>query len=45
MQREWIGGQKDEIKKILVEEMQGAVKLSIPLIAEVEEGSDWFEAH
>ena len=35
----------DENKKILVEEMQGAVKLSIPLIAEVEEGSDWFEAH
>ena len=42
---ETLESEKDEIKKILVEEMQGAVKLSIPLIAEVEEGSDWFEAH
>lgn len=42
---ETLESEKDEMKKILVEEMQSAVELSIPLIAEVEEGRNWFEAH
>lgn len=42
---ETLESEKEEVEKILVEEMQGAVELSIPLIAEVEEGSDWYEAH
>ena len=42
---ETLESEKDEMKKILVEEMQSAVELSIPLIAEVEEGGNWFEAH
>ena len=42
---ETLESEKEEVEKILVEEMQGAVELSIPLIAEVEEGSDWYDAH
>ena len=37
--------EKEKVKKILVEEMQNAAELKVPLIAEVEEGADWFEAH
>ncbi|MDF2944575.1 MAG: polA [Herbinix sp.] len=33
-----------EVAKIMVEEMQGAAELSIPLEAEVKEGKNWFEA-
>lgn len=37
--------EKEKVKKILVEEMQNVAELKVPLIAEVEEGADWFEAH
>ena len=37
--------EKEKVKKILVEEMQNAAELKVPLIAEIEEGADWFEAH
>ena len=30
---------------ILREEMQGAVKLSVPLTAEAKEGNTWYDAH
>lgn len=33
-----------EVSKIMVEEMQGAAELMVPLEAEVKEGSNWFEA-
>ena len=33
-----------EVSKIMLEEMQGAVELSVPLEAEVKEGANWFEA-
>jgi DNA polymerase I len=33
-----------EVAKIMVEEMQGAAELSVPLEAEVKEGKNWFEA-
>ncbi len=31
--------------QLMTEEMQGAVKLSVPLIAEAKEGKTWYEAH
>lgn len=31
--------------KILTEEMQGAVKLAVPLTADAKEGRSWYEAH
>lgn len=34
----------DKVGKIMVEEMQGAVELSVVLEAEVKEGRNWFEA-
>lgn len=37
--------EKEEVRKILLEEMPAAAALSVPLVAEVQEGSDWFEAH
>ena len=31
--------------KILTEEMQGAVKLAVPLTADAKEGRSWYDAH
>jgi DNA polymerase-1 len=39
---------KDEmakVKKIVLEEMEGAYKLRVPLIADCGEGFNWLEAH
>ena len=33
-----------EVSKIMLEEMQGAAELKVPLESEVKEGSNWFEA-
>ncbi len=35
----------EQVKQILSEEMTGACELKVPLIAEVEEGKNWEEAH
>jgi len=35
----------DAVKKILVEEMEGVVKLSVPLTVECNYGKTWLEAH
>lgn len=35
----------DQVKQIVLEEMQGAMKLQVPLIAEFGIGSNWLEAH
>ncbi len=35
----------EKVKQILHDEMKNAVKLSVPLEVEVQEGKDWFEAH
>lgn len=35
----------EEVKQILHEEMIGACRLSVPLIADVQQGVNWFEAH
>ena len=36
--------EKDKVKKILVEEMEGAVNLSVALTVSVGEGRNWFDA-
>ena len=35
----------DQVKTILVREMEGAWPLSIPLIAEAHSGKSWLECH
>ena len=35
----------DKAARILAEEMQGAVKLSVPLTADAKEGKSWYDAH
>ena len=37
-------GEEQAVSRILVEEMQGAAALSVPLTAEVGMGENWFEA-
>ncbi len=37
--------EKEKVRQILMEEMPKAAELKVPLVVEVEEGSDWFEAH
>lgn len=37
--------EKVKVKQILLEEMPGAADLSVPLVVEVSEGNNWFEAH
>ena len=34
----------EEVKKIMVEEMQGAASLDVPLETEVNMGYNWYEA-
>ena len=35
----------DRVKSIVIEEMEGAVKLSVPIIADCGVGKNWLEAH
>lgn len=37
--------EKDKVSKIVLEEMQGAYKLKVPLIADAGWGKNWLEAH
>ena len=36
--------EKEQVEKILVEEMEGAVKLSVPLTVSIGNGKTWFDA-
>ena len=35
----------DILKKIVVEEMENVIKLSVPLTVECKDGNNWLEAH
>lgn len=37
--------EKEKVKQVLLEEMCKAAELSVPLVTEVCEGNNWFEAH
>lgn len=37
--------EKDKVENIVIEEMQNAYPLSVPLIADAGFGKDWLEAH
>ena len=37
-------GDADKVGEILKREMEGAVKLNVPLVADVHSGSNWLEA-
>ena len=37
--------EKEQVEHIVIEEMQGAYKLSVPLIADAGWGKNWLEAH
>ena len=37
--------EKEKLQSLVIEEMQGATKLSVPLIADCGWGSNWLEAH
>ena len=39
-----VSGEEDKVKQILLEEMEGAVKLKVDLTAQVGSGKTWFEA-
>jgi len=36
--------EEETIKKILKNEMENVIKLNVPLIAEISEGKNWYEA-
>ena len=37
--------EKEQMQRLVVEEMQGAARLSVPLIADCGWGTNWLEAH
>lgn len=37
--------EQEQVRKIVLEEMEGVLKLQVPLIADCGEGHNWFEAH
>ena len=37
--------EKELVERIVIEEMQGAFEMSVPLVADCGWGSNWLEAH
>jgi DNA polymerase-1 len=40
-----VGGEEDLVKEIVVEEMEKAQSLSVPLVVDIGWGDNWLEAH
>ena len=40
-----VPGEEDKVQKIVIEEMQNAWPMSVPLTADCGWGSNWLEAH
>ena len=40
-----VPGEEEKVKNIVIEEMQNAWPMSVPLIADCGWGSNWLEAH
>jgi len=40
-----VPSEKDIVEKIVKEEMEGVIKLSVPLVADAGWGKNWLEAH
>jgi len=38
-------GEVDDVKKMIKREMEGAIKLNVPLRVDVGAGANWLEAH
>ena len=41
---ETVKDEKEEVKKVLKQEMENVIKLKVPLVAELSSGTNWFEA-
>ena len=37
--------EKEQVQRIVIEEMQGAANLAVPLVADCGWGANWLEAH
>ena len=37
--------EKDKVERIVIEEMQGAFRMDVPLLADSGFGKNWLEAH
>ena len=37
--------EKERVKQIVEEEMSGAYRMNVPLVADTGEGKNWLEAH
>ena len=36
--------EKEEVKKIVKDKMENAYKLDVPLVVDIEEGTNWYDA-
>ena len=37
-------GEEEAVKQVLIDEMQGAVELAVPLVIDIESGKNWYDA-